>query len=174
MAAGERPHVPGRLHAPGQRRIALSGPAAQLSIGGLQFTKTSAVAMESEELRISLDRVTVRYQFKNTSAAPVDLTVAAGEVVGLFGPLGSGRTELLETIFGSRRPDAGRILVDGRPIDPRKPADAVRAGIGLSTFVSAGNRADVSGNSSASLGASCAVTPSSVAWAATTRSVTIS
>jgi hypothetical protein len=50
--------------------------AAELSIGGLQFTKTSAVAMESEELRISLDRVTVRYQFKNVSAAPVDLTVA--------------------------------------------------------------------------------------------------
>jgi hypothetical protein len=50
--------------------------AAELSIGGLQFTKTSAVAMEDEELRISLDRVTVRYRFKNTSAAPVDLTVA--------------------------------------------------------------------------------------------------
>ncbi len=50
--------------------------AAELSIGGLQFTKTSAVAMEGEELRISLDRVTVRYQFKNVSAAPVDLTVA--------------------------------------------------------------------------------------------------
>jgi Domain of unknown function (DUF4424) len=50
--------------------------AAELSIGGLQFTRTSAVAMEDEALRISLDRVTVRYQFKNISAAPVDLTVA--------------------------------------------------------------------------------------------------
>jgi hypothetical protein len=50
--------------------------AAELSIGGLQFKRTSAVAMEDEALRISLDRVTVRYQFKNVSAAPVDLTVA--------------------------------------------------------------------------------------------------
>lgn len=50
--------------------------AAELSIGGLQFARTSAVAMESEELRISLDRVTVRYQFRNVSTAPVDLTVA--------------------------------------------------------------------------------------------------
>jgi hypothetical protein len=50
--------------------------AAELSIGGLQFARTSAVAMEDEELRISLDRVTVRYRFKNISAAPVDLTVA--------------------------------------------------------------------------------------------------
>jgi hypothetical protein len=50
--------------------------AAELSIGGLQFARSSAVAMEDEELRISLDRVTVRYQFKNVTAAAVDLTVA--------------------------------------------------------------------------------------------------
>ncbi|HXQ06651.1 MAG TPA: DUF4424 family protein, partial [Bradyrhizobium sp.] len=36
--------------------------AAELSIGGLQFVRTNDIAMESEDLRISLDRVTVRYQ----------------------------------------------------------------------------------------------------------------
>jgi Domain of unknown function (DUF4424) len=50
--------------------------AAELSIGGLQFVRTSDVAMESEDLRISLDRVSVRYQFANTSGRPVTLTVA--------------------------------------------------------------------------------------------------
>jgi uncharacterized protein DUF4424 len=50
--------------------------AAELSIGGLQFVRTDEVAMESEELRISLDRVSVRYQFANTTAKPVTLTVA--------------------------------------------------------------------------------------------------
>jgi hypothetical protein len=50
--------------------------AAELSIGGLQFVRTSDVAMESEDLRISLDRVSVRYQFANTSGKPVTLTVA--------------------------------------------------------------------------------------------------
>jgi hypothetical protein len=50
--------------------------AAELSIGGLQFVRTNDVAMESEDLRISLDRVTVRYQFANTSGKPVTLTVA--------------------------------------------------------------------------------------------------
>jgi Domain of unknown function (DUF4424) len=50
--------------------------AAELSIGGLQFVRTSDVAMESEDLRISLDRVTVRYQFANTTGKPVALTVA--------------------------------------------------------------------------------------------------
>jgi len=66
-----------------------------------------------------------------TRFGPVDLEVGAGEVVGLFGALGSGRTELLETIFGSRRPTSGRVLVNGRVVDPRKPAAALAAGIAL-------------------------------------------
>jgi hypothetical protein len=50
--------------------------AAELSIGGLQFVRTNDVAMESEDLHIALDRVSVRYQFANTTAKPVTLTVA--------------------------------------------------------------------------------------------------
>jgi hypothetical protein len=50
--------------------------AAELSIGGLQFVQTNDIAMESEDLLISLDRVSVRYQFANLSAKPVTLTVA--------------------------------------------------------------------------------------------------
>jgi Domain of unknown function (DUF4424) len=50
--------------------------AAELSIGGLQFTRSSNVEMTSEDLKISLDRISVRYEFLNTSSAPVTLTVA--------------------------------------------------------------------------------------------------
>lgn len=50
--------------------------AAELSIGGLKFVQSDDIAMDSEDLRISLDRVNVRYQFANTSAKPVTLTVA--------------------------------------------------------------------------------------------------
>src|SRR5215831_4558756 len=50
--------------------------AAELSIGGLQFVRTDDVSIESEDLRISPDRVTVRYEFANTSGKPVTLTVA--------------------------------------------------------------------------------------------------
>src|SRR5947208_4905487 len=50
--------------------------AAELSIGGLQFVRTNDVAMESENLRIGLDRISVRYQFANVTAKPVTLTVA--------------------------------------------------------------------------------------------------
>ena len=59
-------------------------------------------------------------------------TLRAGEIVGLFGLVGSGRSELLETIFGLYAPDAGTIVVDGaagrRCSSPR---DAARAGIAL-------------------------------------------
>lgn len=50
--------------------------AAELSIGGLRFARSPNVEMLSEDLKISLDHITVRYEFMNTSAAPVTLTVA--------------------------------------------------------------------------------------------------
>ena len=56
--------------------VSANDSAAELSIGGLQFVQNKVVAMESEDLRISLDRVQVHYQFVNTSDKPVTLTVA--------------------------------------------------------------------------------------------------
>jgi ABC-type sugar transport system ATPase subunit len=61
----------------------------------------------------------------------VSLTVHAGEIVGLFGLVGAGRSELLETIFGLYRPDAGEIRLEGTPIAPASPRAAARAGIAL-------------------------------------------
>ncbi|MER7044820.1 sugar ABC transporter ATP-binding protein [Streptomyces jumonjinensis] len=63
--------------------------------------------------------------------APLDLELRPGDVVGLAGLVGSGRSEILETIYGARRPTAGRVLVDGAPLRPGSVRSAVRAGIGL-------------------------------------------
>ncbi|MHB9854759.1 sugar ABC transporter ATP-binding protein [Streptomyces sp. Tue6028] len=61
----------------------------------------------------------------------LDLDLRPGEIVGLAGLVGSGRSEILETIYGARRPTAGRISVDGRPLRPGSVRAAVRAGLGL-------------------------------------------
>jgi len=61
----------------------------------------------------------------------VSFTVHAGEVLGIAGLVGSGRSELLETIFGARRADAGTVTVAGKALHPGSVRAAVRAGIGL-------------------------------------------
>ncbi|GAA4158053.1 sugar ABC transporter ATP-binding protein [Actinomadura keratinilytica] len=61
----------------------------------------------------------------------VSFTVRAGEIVGLAGLVGSGRSEILEAVYGARRPTAGRVLLDGRPVKAASTADAVRLGMGL-------------------------------------------
>jgi simple sugar transport system ATP-binding protein len=62
--------------------------------------------------------------------ADVSFTVGRGEIVGLTGLLGSGRTEIAEAIFGMRPADTGTIAVHGRPVRVRSVADAIDAGIG--------------------------------------------
>ena len=62
---------------------------------------------------------------------PLDLELHPGEITGLAGLVGSGRSEILETLAGARKPTAGRIYVDGRPLRPGDVTAAVRAGIGL-------------------------------------------
>ncbi len=62
----------------------------------------------------------------------VSFQVHAGEVVGLAGLVGSGRSEILETVYGARRAAAGRVAVGGRTIRNGSVRDAVNSGIGLS------------------------------------------
>jgi simple sugar transport system ATP-binding protein len=60
---------------------------------------------------------------------PLDLRVRAGEVVGIAGLLGSGRTELAKLLFGLEKPDEGELRIDGIPVSFATPAQAIRHGI---------------------------------------------
>jgi rhamnose transport system ATP-binding protein len=61
----------------------------------------------------------------------VSMEVRRGEIVGIFGLVGSGRTELLETIFGLARADAGAVRLDGHRVAFGSARDAARAGLAL-------------------------------------------
>ena len=63
----------------------------------------------------------------------ISFAVAEGEIVGLYGLVGSGRTEVARCVFGADRPGTGEIRVMGRALRPRSPRDALRAGIAMLT-----------------------------------------
>lgn len=59
----------------------------------------------------------------------VSLDVKAGEIVGLTGLVGAGRTETIEAVCGITKPDSGKVYLEGKQIEIKKPADAMKAGI---------------------------------------------
>jgi ribose transport system ATP-binding protein len=82
-------------------------------------------------------RTDVHLSVRGLSKAPyfddVSLTLARGEILGFAGLKGSGISELLKTLYGAHRKDAGEIVVAGRPVALRKPGDAIKSGIGMLT-----------------------------------------
>ena len=76
-------------------------------------------------------RLEVRHLGRRGTFQDVSLQLRAGDVVGIAGLVGSGRTEVLRAIFGADQPDTGEILVDGARVRFSSPAQAVRRGLGL-------------------------------------------
>lgn len=62
---------------------------------------------------------------------PVSLSVRSGEIVGLFGLVGAGRSELMKGLFGGSRISEGEVFIDGQQVNIQKPAHAIRAGMML-------------------------------------------
>ncbi|HEY5879895.1 MAG TPA: sugar ABC transporter ATP-binding protein [Nakamurella sp.] len=62
---------------------------------------------------------------------PVSLTVRRGEILGLAGLVGAGRTELLEAIFGARHTTGGSITIAGEPVHRGRPSAAIKSGMAL-------------------------------------------
>ena len=79
-----------------------------------------------QEILVSKDIRTTTYP-----DCPVSFSLRRGEIVGLAGLVGSGRSELARTIFGIDRPAGGSIEIDGRPLTVQSPRDAIAHGIYL-------------------------------------------
>jgi len=69
--------------------------------------------------------------YQSAYTGPVNLSVHAGEIVGVYGLLGSGRSDLLESLAGARAHVRGTALLEGKPIAPHTPREALDLGLAL-------------------------------------------
>jgi len=98
----------------------------QLMIGRSLDLSRQAVHHDLGSVALEVRGLTCGNLFRDISFG-----VRRGEVVGFYGLVGAGRTEIAETLFGLRNPSAGVILLDGQPTTISSPADAIAKGISL-------------------------------------------
>jgi len=99
----------------------------------IQMMVGRQLSFAQDTRRVAADAPVV-LELVDVTAPPIrnaSLTVRAGEIVCLAGLVGSGRTELCETIFGARPIRSGEVRLDGKKLRLRHPGDAVQAGIGM-------------------------------------------
>jgi len=86
------------------------------------------------EVALAVENLSRRGSSRDPSAtvlADVSLSVRRGEILGVAGLVGAGRTEMARAVFGADPFDSGRILIDGQPVRITSPQEAIRHGIGL-------------------------------------------
>lgn len=79
------------------------------------------------------ERLRVEGLCRGEAVRDVSFSARSGEILGMAGLAGAGRTETMRLVFGADRPDAGRICVDGKAVKIRHPRDAIRHRICLLT-----------------------------------------
>ena len=122
---------PGRAAAAGNPADPLPASANQDSVNQDNATQRSTNHDRADALRAAPAAVPV-FEGRNLSRPPlagVDLQVAPGEIVGLAGLAGAGRSTVLRSIFGDGPLQSGSMQLAGAPHAPASPAEAVRAGV---------------------------------------------
>lgn len=117
-------------------RTVLSGKVSELS---QQEIVAAIVGRSVDRFRQVEDAVEMRSRAPLLSArdlvapgiGPISFDVYPGEILGVFGLVGSGRTELVESLFGARQIHGGQLHCGGNAIRPGNPAEAFRAGMAL-------------------------------------------
>src|SRR5215475_4760090 len=110
-----------------------SGPSRMVRPSvGLQVVASIPLtfAMESKSPALEMRGITKSFA-GNTVLADVNLTARAGETLALIGENGAGKSTLMKILAGVHQPDAGEILIDGRPLAFARPADALAAGVAM-------------------------------------------
>ena len=89
------------------------------------FPRSQGAAPDAPEI-LRVEALGRRGEFSDVS-----FSVHSGEIVGLAGLVGSGRSEIVETVYGARKSDTGRVTVDGKVLRRGSVSAAIRAGLGL-------------------------------------------
>jgi simple sugar transport system ATP-binding protein len=113
--------------------IVSAGPTAEFDLDSLAFHMTGRHFLDSvaEPFDETVDPVLeVKGLGWENLLHDISFTLKPGEVLGVAGRLGSGRTQLAKALFGLVPPDRGEIRLEGKPLTLRSPLDAIHAGIG--------------------------------------------
>ncbi len=86
-----------------------------------------------EEAEIGDVVLSVQGLTRGSVVKDVSFELHRGEILGLAGLMGAGRTEVLETIFGIEKADSGEVVLNGKTLRIKQPSDAIRAGMALLT-----------------------------------------
>ena len=111
--------------------LARGSPARQAGPTGSPARQAGPTGSPARQAGPAVVALSVRGLSRAGAFRDVSFDLRQGEILGITGLMGAGRTELVSAIFGLVRADAGEIHVAGRPVRIRRPADAMRHGIGM-------------------------------------------
>ncbi len=117
-------------------KVVHSAPADQLNIASIVHHMVGRELNEffpAKSAAIGGVRLQVKDLSSDEGINGVSFEVRSGEIVGLAGLMGSGRTEIARAIFGVQPRTSGEIVLDGTPLNIKSPADAIANGIALLT-----------------------------------------
>ncbi|HET9522564.1 MAG TPA: sugar ABC transporter ATP-binding protein [Candidatus Limnocylindrales bacterium] len=111
-------------------------PASEMDRGkliSLMVGRELTHMFPKEDVEIGDVVMSVRGLTRTGKIRDVSFDIRAGEILGLAGLMGAGRTEVLEAIFGVEKVDGGEITIHGKKVRINEPADAIAAGLGMLT-----------------------------------------
>lgn len=92
---------------------------------------TRAKYMTEEDYRSRPVVMEVKNMTVHKKVQDVSFQLYQGEILGITGLVGAGRTELLQAIFGADKREQGEVFIEGKPVKIKHPADAIKSGMGL-------------------------------------------
>jgi ribose transport system ATP-binding protein len=113
------------------REIGEHYPRKKESVKGSGLSHPSADESQKPEIAPAPFLLRAERISREGAVENVSLSLRSGEILGIAGLMGAGRTELARILVGADRADSGRIEVNGAPVLLRSPLDAIRAGIGF-------------------------------------------